>query len=67
MARMRSATPAQKVTAGAVAGAVTTIVIWVLKAYAHIEVPGEIAAAITTVLTFVVAYVVPPSPNDQVE
>jgi hypothetical protein len=58
--------PAQKVTAGALAGAVTTIGIWLIKTFGHVEIPGEIGAAITTVLTFIVSYLVPPSGNDQI-
>ena len=66
MARMKTFTPAQKVTAGALAGALTTIAIWLLKTYAHTEITGEVGAAITTVLTFIVACVIPPNERDQV-
>jgi hypothetical protein len=66
MAKMLTAKPTQKVAYGALAGAVSTIVIWLLKTYAHIEIPGEVAAALTTVLTFLVSYVVPPGESDQV-
>jgi putative flippase GtrA len=66
MASMQSSKPTQKVLAGAFAGAITTILVWVLKNFAHTDIPGEIAAAITTVLTFVVSYLVPPSAADQV-
>jgi hypothetical protein len=68
MPRMNSSYPSTKVAAGAIAGAVTTIIIWVLKSYAHIDIPGDVGAAITTVLTFIVSYIVPPSSSarDQV-
>jgi putative flippase GtrA len=63
---MQSLKPTQKVTVGGLAGAVTTIAIWILKTYAKIDIPGEIGAAITTVLTFIVSYLIPPSEDDQV-
>jgi uncharacterized membrane protein len=67
MARMTSSVPAQKVTAGAIAGALVTIAIWLSKTYGHVDIPSEVAAAITTVLTFIVSYIVPPSERDQVQ
>lgn len=66
MARMQSAAPSRKVIVGTVAGAVTTIVVWVVDATAGVKIPGEVSAAITTVLTFIVSYMVPPSADDQV-
>ncbi len=62
-----SATPIRKVTAGGIAGAVTTIAVWALNAYvlpAQKPLPPEIAAAVTTVLSFMVAYMVPPAATD---
>jgi hypothetical protein len=64
MAKMQSLVPAQKVTVGVLAGSITTIIIWALKSV--IVIPGEVAAAITTVLTFAASYLVPPSARDQV-
>ncbi len=65
MARMESAAPARKVTVGLVAGAVTTIVVWVVDTTTGVKIPGGVSAAITTVLTFAVSYVVPPSADDR--
>ena len=67
MRRMATNVPSQKVTAGALAGALTTIAIYVVKAAGGPEIPGEIGAAITTVLTFIVSYLVPPAARDRVE
>ncbi len=64
MPRMQTNVPSQKVTVGVLAGSLTTIVIWALKSV--IVIPGEVAAAITTVLTFAVSYFVPPSARDQI-
>jgi len=63
---MLTGKPAQKVTAGALAGAATAIGIWLIKTFGHIDIPGEIGAAITTILTFIVSYLVPPSEDDQI-
>jgi hypothetical protein len=64
MARMQTNVPSQKVTVGVLAGAITTIVIWALKSV--VVIPGEVAAAITTVLTFVTSYFFPPAARDPV-
>jgi hypothetical protein len=64
MPRMQTLVPSQKVTVGVLAGSITTIVIWALKSV--VVIPGEVAAAITTVLSFVVSYLVPPAARDQV-
>ncbi|GAA4628879.1 hypothetical protein GCM10023196_047090 [Actinoallomurus vinaceus] len=48
----------KKVTAAAIAGAVVTIAIWILH-LAHIDVPPEVAAAATTLLSAVAGYLAP--------
>jgi hypothetical protein len=51
-----------KVTAGALAGAITTVAVWILNTWvlsAPDAIPGEIGAAITTILTFIVGYFIP--------
>jgi hypothetical protein len=66
MASMASAAPARKVWVGGLAGATTAILVYVVHAVGGPEIPGEISAAITTVLTFVASYLVPPAESDQV-
>jgi hypothetical protein len=59
---LRQYAPYRKVSAGALAGALSIILVWVVNAFVLPEsnpLPGEVASAITTVLTFVVGYVVP--------
>lgn len=59
-----SSAPVQKVVAGALAGALSTIVVFVLDSYVlpvGKQLTGEVAAAITTVFTFAVSYLVPPA------
>jgi hypothetical protein len=50
--------PEKKVTAATLAGAIVTILIWVLRV-AGIDIPAEVAAAITTILATVAGYVAP--------
>lgn len=47
--------PTDKITAAGAAGALTTIVVWV-AGLAGLDVPPEIAAALTTVLVFFAGY-----------
>ena len=56
--------PTNKVAAGVLAGAITAIVVWCVRQFAKIEVPAEVAMAITTVITFIVQqYVVDAEPE----
>ncbi len=55
----KSRAPERKIVAGGFAGAVTAVLVWSLSEFAAVKVPGEIAAALTTIITAVVAYLVP--------
>jgi len=57
--RKTSWVPIPKVTGGAISGAVTTIVLWLLDAFAHFELPVPVTAAIGVLVTVGVAYVIP--------
>lgn len=61
-----SAFPVRKVAAGGVAGAITAIIVWILSAAFKINIPPEIASAITVVLSFAAGYLIPPAANDAV-
>lgn len=65
MAQMQSAAPARKVWVGSLVGAATAIITWVCE-MAGLKVPGAIAVAISTLLTGIVSYLVPPADSDQV-
>jgi hypothetical protein len=39
-----------KTSATAVAGALVTIVMWILSSYTHVTMPADVAAALTTIL-----------------
>lgn len=49
--------PTRKVGASALAGALSVLMMWLL-ALAGVSIPAEVASAITTILSFVVAYFV---------
>lgn len=51
-------TPYTKVTAGALAGALSVLLVWILGLLG-VSVPGEAAAAFTTIFTFAVSWIVP--------
>jgi hypothetical protein len=51
--------PEKKVTAATVAAALVTIVVWVLRTFADVEIPAEVAVAISTVLVAIAGYFAP--------
>lgn len=53
-----SSSPSRKVSAGALAGAFSILFVYLVKTFAHQDIPGEAASAITTVFTFLVSYMV---------
>jgi len=53
--------PTPKMAASVIAGAITVLIVWGLKQYAHTEIPGEAASAMTTVISFVAGYFAPKS------
>ena len=58
--------PVKKVTAGAFTGAIVTLMVLILNTYHPFfrnednKISGEISGAATTVLTFIVSYLIPP-------
>jgi hypothetical protein len=51
--------PQRKVGAGALAGALSVIIVWALGEFAGWTIPPEVASAGTVVLTFLTSYFVP--------
>ena len=49
-------TPTRKVTAGVLAGAVTVVLTWAVQASSEVDIPAEVAAAVTTILTFAASW-----------
>lgn len=64
MAQLSSIYPSQKVTAGAIAGALSIILVWAMGQFFNVHVPAEVASAFTPVMSFLVSYVVPPNAGD---
>jgi hypothetical protein len=68
--KQASAVPTTKVISGGVAGAISAIIVWVLNAFkllpGDMQIPGEIASALTTIITFIVSYLTPPSQRDDI-
>lgn len=56
MAQHISNKPIRKVTAGAIGGASITVVLWMIKSVFKVDVPAEVASAMTVLLTFAVSY-----------
>lgn len=53
---MPSRKPRPKVVAGGIAGAATIVVVWVL-ALAGVDMPPEVASALTVIFSFAAAYI----------
>lgn len=63
----KSIVPNAKVVAGTLGGAVGTIILWLVSFYGGVELPAEVAAAVTTLIVAVVAYLTSeplPVPDD---
>ncbi len=56
---MKALAPHPKVGAGAIGGAVSVVLLWILHQYLGVNPPNEVAAAISTLFMVVVAYAVP--------
>ena len=48
--------PTKKVTNGGLAGGLSILIVWVVSYFGNVEIPPEVASALTTVLGFVTAY-----------
>lgn len=53
-----------KVQTAAVSGAISAIVIWLLTEYGQVVLPEYVAAAITTIIMSLVAYITPLLPGE---
>ena len=65
MVKTEKAAPVRKVTATGITGAIAAIVLWILENQG-IVVPAPVAAAVQTIVMFLVAYLVPPAADDGV-
>lgn len=53
--------PTRKVSAGALAGAVSVVLVWAFNAFGGVTVTPEISSAFTTIVAFFTSYFVPES------
>lgn len=53
-----SAKPSAKTGLTVIAGAIVTVLVWIATMN-NIEVPGQVAAAVTTIIAGIIAYFVP--------
>jgi len=67
MARTRTNFPTQKVTAVGVAGAVSIVIVWALHQFVHLDMPSEVASALTTILAFLAGYLTPPANGEVID
>jgi len=49
----------RKATAAGIGIPIAVIAVWAIKAFGHISVPAEVAAAIGSVASFILVYVIP--------
>jgi hypothetical protein len=64
---VKTAAPTQKVMAGTLAGSLTAIAVWAIREAWKIDLPGEVASALTVILTLITSWFTPPSPDEIVE
>lgn len=58
-----SLAPTRKVASAGGAGAIVLILVWLLETYAGADIPAEVAAAATTLISLAVAYMVSDKPT----
>jgi len=66
-AKTRSAAPTQKIAGVFVAGWLAVCVLYVLRVYARVDLPPEVAAAVTGLIAAGVGYLIPPAAGETVE
>ncbi|HAX74926.1 MAG TPA: hypothetical protein DCY88_03600 [Cyanobacteria bacterium UBA11372] len=67
MAKSRTAWPTQKITAVALGGAASTLIVWSIANFSGKAVTPEVASAITTIATFAAGYITPPKEGENIE
>ena len=63
--RQETGAPTAKVMGGTIGAAVATLIIWALSSLGHLTIDESVKVALTTVITFVCGYMIPPSPGDK--
>lgn len=67
MYKMTTNIPTQKVAAGALAGAIVTLLIFIMETlFPSVDMTESVAAALTTLTAFALSYNTPPGPQDEI-
>ena len=66
MASQETGAPTTKVMGGTIGAAVSTLIIWGLSSAGHLTIDESVKVALTTVITFVCGYMIPPASGDKV-
>lgn len=56
--------PTTKVTVGVLAGALVTVIVWVVGLVSAVDVPAEASAALVAIVSFALSYLVPEGASD---
>ena len=51
--------PTTKVTVGALAGAIVTVIVWIVGLVSAVEIPAEASAGLVAIVSFALSYLVP--------
>lgn len=57
-ANQPTASPTRKVAAGGIGGAISIVIIYLIQALFGVELPGEVASAVTLLISFGSSYIV---------
>ncbi len=61
----QTAKPTNKVAAGALAGGIVAVLMWITKTFSGVEVSPDAAVGLSTIITFMVQYLVPNATGTQ--
>jgi hypothetical protein len=62
--RVASAAPLAKVSGGALAGALATLLTWLVREFGGVDIPGEVQAAVAVIIGHAVSYLIPLAPGE---
>ena len=58
--------PRTTIAAGAITSAVVVLIVWCARQFGGVELPGEVVAALSTLVGVGVAYLVPLAPGEAI-
>ena len=66
MSRQKRLVPTRTVSTAALASAVVLVIVWLVESVGDTQIPAAVVVALTTIVTFLAGYFMPPSADDQV-